>query len=57
MAPEGMCGLAFNAIYPAALALQYGATFPWQTDPDVVVLTCPDADVNNVFELRRVPKK
>lgn len=55
MTPGGMCGLAYNAIYPTALALQFGATFPWQTDPDVIELSCPDAGVNNVFELRRVP--
>ena len=34
MTPPGMCGLAFNALYPIALALQYGATFPWEKDPD-----------------------
>jgi len=51
--PPGMCGLAFNALYPVALALQFGATFPWQEDPDVITVSCPDAEVNNVFELRR----
>jgi len=55
-APGGMCGLAFNAIYPVALALQYGATFPWQEDPDVIQLSCPDTEVNNCFELRRRPR-
>jgi uncharacterized repeat protein (TIGR04076 family) len=57
MTPAGMCGLAFNALYPVALALQFGATFPWQDDPDVIKVSCPDAEVNNVFELRRIPKK
>ncbi len=57
MTPGGMCGLAFNAIYPVALALQFGATFPWQEDPDVITVSCPDAEVNNVFELRRRPVK
>ncbi len=56
MTPGGMCGLAYNALYPVALALQYGATFPWQEDPDVIHLSCPDAEVNNVFELRRRPR-
>jgi uncharacterized repeat protein (TIGR04076 family) len=51
--PSSMCGLAYNALYPVALALQFGATFPWQEDPDVITLACPDAEVNNVFELRR----
>jgi len=57
MTPPGMCSLAFNAIYPVALALQFGATFPWQEDPDVIQVSCPDAGVNNVFELRRRPRK
>jgi uncharacterized repeat protein (TIGR04076 family) len=51
--PPGMCSLAYNALYPVALALQFGATFPWQEDPDVITMSCPDAEVNNVFELRR----
>jgi uncharacterized repeat protein (TIGR04076 family) len=55
--PPGMCGLAYNALYPVALALQFGATFPWQEDPDVITVSCPDAEVNNVFELRRRPVK
>lgn len=57
MTPGGMCSLAFNAIYPVALALQFGATFPWQDDPDVIQVSCPDAEVNNVFELRRMPRE
>jgi uncharacterized repeat protein (TIGR04076 family) len=57
MTPGGICSLAYNAIYPIALALQFGATFPWQDDPDVIQASCPDVEVNNVFELRRVPKE
>ncbi|OGO32663.1 MAG: hypothetical protein A2Z29_04800 [Chloroflexi bacterium RBG_16_56_11] len=56
MTPPGMCGLAFNAIYPVALALEFGATFPWQEDPDVLTIACPDAGVSNIFELRRRQK-
>lgn len=55
--PPGMCSLAYNALYPSALALSIGGTFPWQEDPDVLTLSCPDAEVNNVFELRRRLKK
>ena len=57
MTPGGMCGLAYNSLYPVALALQFGATFPWQDDPDMIEVSCPDAEVNNVFELRRVAVK
>ena len=55
--PEGMCSLAFNAMYPVLMGFRYGATFPWQDEPDVVTMACPDAGVNNVFELRRRPKE
>jgi hypothetical protein len=47
----------YNALYPAALALSVGGTFHWQEDPDVLILSCPDAEVKNVFELRRRPLK
>jgi uncharacterized repeat protein (TIGR04076 family) len=53
LTPPGMCSLAYNALYPIALALRFGATFPWEEDPDVVTICCPDADVSNCFELRR----
>jgi len=52
-----MCGMAFNTIYPVALALSTGGTLPWQEDPDVITLACPDPDVHNVFELRHRPIK
>jgi uncharacterized repeat protein (TIGR04076 family) len=55
--PPNMCSLAYNALYPAVLALSVGGTFPWQQDPDVITIACPDADVRNVFELRRRVKK
>ncbi len=55
--PPGMCSMAYNALYPTALALSIGGTFPWQQDPNVITISCPDAEVHNVFELRRRPKK
>ncbi len=57
MTPANMCSLAYNALYPIAFALQFGARFPWSKDPDVVSICCPDAEVNNLFELRRRVKK
>ena len=55
MTPPNMCSLAYNSIYPAAVVLQFGGMFPWQEDPDVVQMACPDGEVNNIFELRRRP--
>ena len=51
--PQDLCGFAYNSLFPFAVALKTGGTFPWQSDPDVVTICCPDADVNNLFELRR----
>jgi len=52
--PEGMCRSAFNALLPPTRVLMFGGTFPWQTDPDMVTLACPDAENPVVFELRRL---
>ena len=53
MTPPNMCSLAYNTLYPVALALSTGGTFPWQEDTDVISIACPDGDVRNIFELRR----
>ena len=50
MTPGGMCSLAYNAIYPILMGFKYGATYPWQEEEDVVLLSCPDPEVNNIFE-------
>jgi uncharacterized repeat protein (TIGR04076 family) len=48
-----MCGFAYNALFPFAVSLKTGGTFPWQSDPDVVTISCPDGNVGNLFEIRR----
>ena len=55
--PQDLCGFAYNSLFPFALVLKTGGMFPWQSDPDVLTVSCPDAEVNNVFELRRRVKK
>ncbi len=57
MTPGGICSLAYNSIYPVALTLQFGGMFPWQDDPDVIHVSCPDGKVNNIFELRRIRRE
>ena len=54
---EGMCFAAYNTLFPFILVLKCGGTFPWQEDPDTIVVSCPDPEVNNVFELRRIPRE
>ncbi len=54
--PAGMCMGAFNTLYPDIRVLRYGGSLPWETDPDVTTLACPDAKNPVVFELRRIRK-
>ena len=48
--PEGICIGAFGSLIPAIRTLQFGGTFPWQTDPNVAKVGCPDP-VNSVTYL------
>ncbi len=52
--PEGICLFAFNALLPRLQVLEFGGTFPWAKDPDVVRAACPDGNNPVVFELRRL---
>jgi uncharacterized repeat protein (TIGR04076 family) len=54
--PGGICWAAYNAIFPFAIVLKHGGAFPWQNDPDVITASCPDGEVVNVFEIRRIPR-
>lgn len=53
--PGGLCGWAYNAIYPAVETLMYGGNFPWEPEPGTARVVCPDPEVPVIFELRRVP--
>ena len=55
--PEGICLGALQAILPAARALMFGASFPWESDPDATWVACPDPENPVVFEVRRLPNK
>ena len=54
--PEGICLSAFNALFPFLRVLRFGGSFPWETNPDVTTVACPDAQNPVVFELRRLRK-
>jgi len=54
--PQGICLFAFSSLYPLAKVLMYGGSFPWETDPDVTTVACPDAENPVVFGLRRLQK-
>jgi uncharacterized repeat protein (TIGR04076 family) len=53
--PAGMCSSAWHTVYPWAMTMAAGGVFPWQEDPEVMRVSCPDCEVQNIFELRRVP--
>jgi len=52
--PEGLCIFAFSSLLPCIMPLMYGGSFPWEKDPDMTTVACPDADNPVVFEIRRV---
>lgn len=54
--PEGICTFAFNALMPFITPLMFGASLPWEEDPDMTTVACPDAQNPLVFEVRRLPE-
>jgi uncharacterized repeat protein (TIGR04076 family) len=52
--PEGLCIFAFSALMPFITPLMYGGSFPWEKDPDMTTVACPDGQNPVVFELRRL---
>ena len=51
--PPNLCSWAFHSLFPFAEVLQFGGSFPWENDKDVVTVACPDPGNPVVFELRR----
>ena len=54
---SGMCSFAFTAVFPFALVLMFGGSFPWEKDKDKTTVACPDPGNPVVIELRRVQDK
>ena len=52
-APAGICLYALYSLFPFIPALAFGGAFPWETDPDITTVACPDAQNPVVFELKR----
>ena len=49
----GICSWAFYTLFPFAVVLQFGGSFPWERDPNKATIACPDPANPVVFELRR----
>ncbi len=43
-------------MFPMAAVLEFGGTFPWESDPDKAMVACPYPHRIVVFELRREEK-
>ena len=54
--PAGICMSAFYTLFPSVRVLMFGGTLPWESDPDVTTIACPDAENPVVFKLRRLRK-
>jgi uncharacterized repeat protein (TIGR04076 family) len=54
--PEGLCLSAFHALWPVARTLLLGGKHPWDEDPDVSTVACPDPDNPVVFRIKRIKK-
>lgn len=50
----GLCGFFYHDIFPSIITLQFGGTFPWSQDPDIVELECPDRYNVVKIELKRI---
>jgi len=50
----GICSWALHALFPLAQVLAFGGSFPWEEDPDVATVACPDPVNPLVIELRRI---
>jgi len=54
--PDGLCIFAFGSLLPFITPLMFGASFPWEKEPDMTTVACPDPTNPVVFEIRRLPE-
>ncbi len=52
--PGGICLGAWSNIYPNLRLLRYGGIIPYNPDPDIIKVVCPDIENPVIFELRRL---
>ena len=55
--PKTICTSLFYAIYPNYRVLRHGGSLPWEQDPNVAHVACPDGDNPVVVQLRRISEK
>ena len=52
--PKTICTGLFHAIYPNYRVLRFGGSLPWEKDPNVIHVACPDPLSPVVIQLIRV---
>ena len=52
--PDGMCLSAFNSLNPAIQVLRFGGSFPWDDNPDITYVGCPDHINRVVYKVERI---
>jgi uncharacterized repeat protein (TIGR04076 family) len=55
--PGGICFSAYRTMESYLNVFKYDGSFPWNKDPDVTMVTCPDPVNPVVFKLTRLKKK
>jgi uncharacterized repeat protein (TIGR04076 family) len=48
-----ICIHALYSMLPKAVAMMYGAKFPWLSDKDIATHACPDGNNPVIFEISR----
>ena len=55
LTPGGLCADAYCVLAPIANVLRFGGEFPWtREDKDVLLTSCPDPNVQVIYEIRRL---
>ncbi len=57
LTPHAVCMNAFcQVVYPAIRTMRYWGNQPWDENPDVTTVACPDRKVQVIFQIERVPE-
>jgi uncharacterized repeat protein (TIGR04076 family) len=50
-----LCPYFMDSIFPYLCVMQFGGQFPWEKDPNVFVMECPDFETGVKIRVKRVP--
>jgi uncharacterized repeat protein (TIGR04076 family) len=54
--PGGICLSVYPQMHACIDVLKYGGTYPWNKDPDIDQVICPDPQNPVIFKLKRIRK-